>query len=86
MNCINTEDSAANYTAIKKYIHTDIPFETRLNSEHMELPQFFSNVDESQKVSFTISERDNKMQGIYCTLNCHFLCHELEAIQSDLHI
>jgi len=53
----------------------------------MELPQFFSNDDESQKdSSSTISERDNKMQGIYYTLNCYLLCHELKTIQSDLHI
>lgn len=36
VDCINTKDSVANYTAIRKHIHVDIPSETRLNSEHIE--------------------------------------------------
>lgn len=71
---------------IKKHIHVNISSEIRLNSEHMDLSQFYSNDDESQKASSMISEKDNKMQDIYFTLNCHLLCHELETIQSDLHI
>lgn len=84
----NTEDSVANYVSVKKpifmpkpNIHADIPSETSPNFEYMELPQFCStNIGESQKSSFTSSERDNKMQGIYLILSCHLLRHKLEII------
>lgn len=77
----NTEDSVANYTAIKKHIHVDIPSKAASNFEHMELPQFYSNIEESQTSSSTTSERNIIMRGIYHIAHLLPLCHELETIR-----